>query len=364
MQAVEALNAGHAVGGELNASEAGARSPATAIAGAEMRAVTYKKYGGPEVLELTTLPRPVPKDHEVLIQVHATTVTSGDWRVRSLILPKGFGALGRLGLGFSGPRQPILGTELAGTIEAVGKAVTSFKVGDAVFAFTGASMGCHAEYKCLPEDGMLAKMPSNLSYEEAAALSFGGTTALDFFRRGGLKKGDKVLINGASGGVGTAAVQLAKHFGAEVTGVCSTANLQLVRSLGADKVIDYTQEDFTRNGEFYDVILDTAGTAPFARSQASLKPGGRLLTVLGGLPDLLRAPWISMTGNKRVVAGQVKVAVEDLKLLAKLAESGEFKPVIGARYPFERIADAHRHVDTGHKKGNVVVTVREAGKSR
>ncbi|MBF8247584.1 MAG: NAD(P)-dependent alcohol dehydrogenase, partial [Bacteroidetes bacterium] len=253
-----------------------------------MRAIIYERYGGPDVLELKEVAKPTPKDNEVLIRIHATTVTTGDWRARSLNVPAGFGLMSRLFFGVSRPRQPILGTELAGKIESVGKDVTKFKVGDQVFAFSGAGMGCHAEYKCMPQDGPVALKPANLTYDEAAALSFGGTTALNFFRRGKLQRGEKVLINGASGGVGTAAVQLAKHFGADVTGVCSTANVELVRSLGASHVIDYTKEDFTKNGEAYDVIVDTVGTAPFSRSKGSLKEKGRLLLVLGELADILQ----------------------------------------------------------------------------
>jgi NADPH:quinone reductase-like Zn-dependent oxidoreductase len=321
-----------------------------------MKASVYEKYGSPDVLEWRELEKPRPKDDEVLIKTHAATVTSADWRVRSLDAPMGFGLLMRLVLGVFKPRQPILGSELAGVVEAVGKDVNKFKVGDAVFAFSDAAMGCHAEYKCMPQDGALALKPANLSFEEAAALSFGGTTALDFFRRGKLQRGDKVLVNGASGAVGTAAVQLGHHFGAEVTGVCSSANAELVRSLGASRVIDYTQEDFTKTGETYDLIVDTAGTAPFSRSKVSLKDGGRLLMVLGGLPDMLLIPWVAMTSNKKVIAGPAVGRAEDLRLLAKLAQAGTFKPVIDRRYPFEQIADAHRYVDTGRKRGNVVLT--------
>ena len=322
-----------------------------------MKAVVYERYGPPEVLQLKEVEKPTPKDNEVLIKTHATTVTSGDWRVRSLNVPAGFGLIMRLVFGVSRPKQPILGTELAGVVESVGKDVRKFKVGDQVFAFSDAVMGCHAEYKCMPEDGAVVLKPVNLTYDEAAALSFGGTTALDFFRRGKLQSGERVLVNGASGGVGTAAVQLAKHFGADVTGVCSTANVELVRSLGASHVIDYTKEDFTQNGETYDVIVDTVGTAPFSRSKASLKEGGRLLMVLAGLPDMLQIPWVSMTSSKKVIAGPATGCAEDLRFLAGLAEAGEFKPVIDRRYPFEQIAEAHRYVDTGRKKGNVVITL-------
>jgi len=322
-----------------------------------MKAIVYERYGPPDVLQLKEVGKPIPKDNEVLIKIHATTVTSGDWRVRSLNVPVGFGLISRLVFGVSKPRQPILGTELAGEIELVGKDVRKFKVGDQVFGFSGAGMGCHAEYKCMPENGAVALKPPNLTYHEAAAISFGGTTALDFFRRGKLQSGERVLVNGASGGVGTAAVQLAKHFGADVTGVCSTANVELVRSLGANHVIDYTKEDFTQNGETYDVIVDTAGTAPFSRSKGSLKKGGRLLLVLGGLPDMLRIPWVSMMSSKKIIAGPAAERVADLRFLAKLAEAGEFKPVIDRRYPFEQIAEAHRYVDTGRKKGNVIITL-------
>jgi NADPH:quinone reductase-like Zn-dependent oxidoreductase len=268
-----------------------------------MKAVVYERYGPPDVLEMREIPKPMPKDNEVLIRIHATTVSSGDWRARSLAMPAGFGYLGRLVFGLFRPRQPILGTELAGEIEAVGKDVTKFKAGDQVFAFPGSRMGCYAEYRTLPEDGPIARKPANLTYEEAAALSFGGSTALDFFRRGKLQSGETVLVNGASGAVGTAAVQLAKHFGATVTGVTSAANFDLVKSIGADSVIDYKKEDFTRNGETYDVIVDTAGTAPFSRSKRSLKPKGRLLIVLGGFADAIKAPFVSLTGGKKVVAG-------------------------------------------------------------
>ena len=322
-----------------------------------MKAIVYERYGPPDVLELKELEKPTPKRDELLVKVRATTVTTADWRARSLEMPPGFGFMGRLFFGISKPRQPILGMELSGDVEAVGEDVKTFKAGDQVFAFTGVSMGCHAEYRCVREAGAVALKPANLSYEEAAALSFGGTTALDFFRRGKLASGEKVLVNGASGCVGSACVQLARHFGADVTGVSSTTNVELVRSLGARHVVDYTQEDFTKNGETYDVIVDTVGTAPFSRCERSLNDGGRLLQVLGSLGDLLQAPWVSLTSRKKVIAGPAAERVEDLRLLASLAESGEFKPVIDVRYPFERMADAHRRVDTGHKRGNVVVVL-------
>jgi NADPH:quinone reductase-like Zn-dependent oxidoreductase len=322
-----------------------------------MRAVVYERYGPPEVLHLKEVATPAASDREVLIKVHATTVTSGDRRVRGLDLPRGFGPLARPVFGILRPRQPILGTELSGEIAAVGKDVGKFSVGDQVLAFPGAAMGCYAEYKVMREDGAVVHKPENLSHEQAVALPFGGMTALDFYRRGKLKSGERVLVNGASGAVGVAAVQLGKHFGAHVTGVCSTGNLELVRSLGADEVIDYTRQDFTGNGQRYDVIVDTAGTAPFARCGRSLREGGRLLQVLGTLADLLVSPWISLTSGKKVIAGPASERPDDLRLLAKLAESGELKPVIDRRYPLERIVEAHRYVDTGRKRGSVVIGV-------
>ena len=328
-----------------------------------MKAVIYKQYGPPDVLQIKEIEKPTPKHNEILIKIHATTVTSGDWRLRSLNVPAGFKLLTRLAFGFSKPKQPILGSELAGVIESVGSDVTQFKAGDPVFAFSDASMGCYAEYKCMPADAAVALKPHNLSYEEAAALSFGGTTALDFFRRARLQRADKVLINGASGGVGAAAIQLAKHFGADITAVCSTANIALVKSLGAHHVIDYTRDDFTLNGETYDVIMDTAGTAPFSHIKDSLKKGGRLLKVLGGLPDMLQIPWILMTSNKKVIAGPAVGRADDLRFLAELAEAGEFKSVIDRCYPLEQIVEAHRYVDSGRKKGNVVLTLGSSGEN-
>jgi NADPH:quinone reductase-like Zn-dependent oxidoreductase len=324
----------------------------------QMKAAVYERYGPPGVVAVKEVEKPAIKDGEVLIAIRATTVSSGDWRVRSLAMPYGFGILARPVLGFFGPRKPVLGTELAGDIEAVGKDVTKFKVGDAVFAFPGAAFGCHAEYRAMPEDGPIARKPANLSYEQAAALSFGGMTALHFLRtKGKIQRGEKVLVIGASGTVGSAAVQLAKHFGAEVTAVCGTANLALVKSIGADKVIDYTQEDFTRTGETYDIILDAAGTAPFSRCKGSLKENGRLLMVLAGLPQMLQIPRAALTSSKRVFGGPAAERAQDLLTIKELAEAGAFKPVIDRSYPLERIVEAHAYVDTGRKKGSVVVTV-------
>lgn len=320
-----------------------------------MQAVIYERYGSPDVLQVREIAQPAPKNDEVLIRVRATTVTSADCRLRSLSMPRGFGLISRLVLGITRPRQRVLGVELAGEIVAVGRGVSKFKLGDEVFAISGASLGCYAEYKCLSEDAAIALKPTALTFAEAATLAFAGTTALDFLRRGQLQRGERVLINGASGAVGTAAVQLAKYFGAEVTAVCSAANGELVRSLGADHVIDYTAEDFTRNGETYDVIVDTVGTAPFSRSKGSLSERGRLLLVLAGLADMLMIPWVSMSGSRRVIAGPAAERAEDLHLLARLVQEGHFRPVIDRCYPFERIAEAHRYVDSGRKRGNVAV---------
>lgn len=321
-----------------------------------MKAIVYEKYGPPEVLQLKEVEKPTPKVNEVLIRTHVATVTSGDRRVRSLDVPIGFRLIMRLVFGISRPKQPVLGTELAGVIESIGRDVRKFTPGERVFAFSDAAMGCYAEYKCMPEDGAVVQIPSNLNFEEAGAMSFGGTTALFFLKKANLRTGEKVLINGASGGVGTAAVQLAKHFGAYVTGVCSSANMELVRSLGANQVIDYSKEDFTRNGETYDVIVDTVGNAPFSRCKASLKEGGRLLLMLAGLYEMLSASWKSMISGKKIIAGPATGGAEELRFLADLAGKGEFRPVIDRRYPFEQIVEAHRYVDTGHKKGNVVIS--------
>ncbi|MDZ4699302.1 MAG: NAD(P)-dependent alcohol dehydrogenase [Rhodothermales bacterium] len=322
-----------------------------------MKAAIYTTYGPPEVVTIAEVPTPVPGDDEVLIRIRATTVSTADWRVRSLSLPAGFGLLARPIFGFTKPRQPILGTELAGDVAAVGKNVTRFKVGDAVFAYPGSKMGCHAEYRCLPEDAPITRKPPNLTYEEAATLSFGGTTMLDFYRRAGLKAGDRVLVNGASGTVGIAAVQLARHAGAEVTAVCGGRSEELVMSLGATQIIDYTKEDFTRNGRRYDVIVDTVGTAPYARCKGSLAAGGRLLVILGGLGALLAAPFVSMTSDKKVIAGPGAERREDIEQLAGLAEAGVLKPVIDRTYPLDQIVEAHRYVDSGRKQGSVVVVV-------
>ena len=322
-----------------------------------MKAAIYTRYGPPEVVTVADLPKPVPKAGEVLVRIRATTVSTADWRARSLEMPRGFGLLGRLFYGLTGPRKTVLGTECAGLIEAVGDSVTRFSVGDEVVAFTGAGYGCHAEYRAVAETRPIVRKPSRLSFEEAAALGFGGMPVLDFFRKAGIKPGDTLLIVGASGSLGTAATQIARHFGAEVTAVCSSANADLVRSLGAARVIDYTTTDFATTGDTWDIILDTTGTASIARVERALKPGGRLLVAMGSFTALLGFERPSRGSGKKVIGGVTAVLVEDLQTLARLAHEGAYRPVIDHVYPLAEIAAAHARVDTGRKRGNVVVTI-------
>jgi 2-desacetyl-2-hydroxyethyl bacteriochlorophyllide A dehydrogenase len=317
-----------------------------------MKAIVNTKYGPPEVLQLKEVEKPDPEHNEVLIRIHATAVSSGDWHLR-----KADPFLIRLFAGLIKPKKTILGYVLAGEIESVGKDVKRFKPGDQVFGTTGMSFGAYAEYVCLPEEGVLAIKPTNMSYDEAAAVPFGGNTALYFLRKGNIQPGQKVLIYGASGAIGTAAVQLAKHFGAEVTGVCSTTNVEMVKSLGADKVVDYTQEDFSKNGETYDVIFDTVGKSDYSNSMRSLSKHGFFILASAGPLTMFRGMWSSMTSGKKVVSGIMSEKTEDVVFFKELIESGEVRSVIDRRYPLEDIAAAHTYVEKGHKKGNVVITI-------
>ena len=322
-----------------------------------MKAIVCTGYGPPQVLQLREVEKPTPKDDEVLIRVHAATVTKGDCELRSLKLPLLWRLLIRIGFGFRAPRRKILGQELAGEIEAVGSAVTLFKKGDQVFASTGLHLGAYAEYDCLPEKGLIATKPFNMSHEEAAAVPVGGLHALQYLRKANIQNRQKVLIIGAGGTIGTVAVQLAKYYGAEVTGVDNAGKLDMLRSIGADHVIDYTQEDFTKNGETYDVIFDTVGRSSYSRSIASLKEEGFYLLGNPGLSQMIRAPWTSRRSRKKVVGRMEPYRTEDLILLEELIEKGKLRSVIGRRYPLEQTAEAHRYVDTGRKTGNVVITI-------
>ena len=324
-----------------------------------MKAVVFDRYGPPEVLRLEEVEKPVPKDDEVLIKVHATTVNRTDCGIRAA---NPF--IARFFTGLRRPRRRILGTELAGEVEAVGAAVTEFAIGDRVFGISAWLFGAHAEYICMRESAALATMPAGMSFEEAAAVCDGGILALMGMRPANVRKGQRVLIYGASGSIGTAGVQLAKYFGADITAVCSTKNVELVRSLGADRVIDYTQEDFTKNGETYDAIFDMVGKLSFSRCRASLKSGG-VYNPSDGLQNVVLAPLTARFGNKKVIFPiPPRYTKADVLFLRGLIEAGRYRPVIDRCYPLESVVEATRYVETWHKTGNVVLTVNKSNQER
>lgn len=326
-----------------------------------MKAIIWTRYGPPEVLQLQEVATPAPKASEILVRIHATTVTQGDCELRGLTLAPLFRLPIRLYTGLRKPqRVTILGQELAGTVEAVGKEVTRFQVGDSVFGATGFGMGAYAEFICLPEqstDALLAIKPPNMSYEEAATLPTGGMNAVHFLRKGKVRRGDRVLINGAGGSIGTYAVQIAKVLGAEVTAVDSAPKLAMLRALGADHFIDYTREDFTQNGETYDVVVDVVGKSPFARTLKSLRPQGRYMLGNLTLTGMIRGPWASRTTGKQVILESASYRPEDLRFLVELIEAGTMKAVIDRRYPLQEMVEAHRYVESGQKQGSVVIAV-------
>ena len=323
-----------------------------------MKAVICTKYGPPEVLQIREVEKPVPKENEVLIRIKTTSLTTADIRIRGANFPWLVWLPMRIIMGFGGPRKKILGVDFAGVVESIGEKVSLFKNGDPVFGSTYPVMGGHAEFICMPENEVITLKPDSISYETAAAIFFGAHTALHFLRKGKIQKGQSVLIYGASGSIGTYAVQLAKYFGAEVTAVCSGANEELVKSLGADKVIDYTKEDFSKSGDLYDIIFDTVGESSFSATLRSLRKKGYYLRAVHlELFKILRGLWTNLTSSKKVIGGEAAETLEALNFLKELVVTGDIKPVIDRVYKFEEIPDAHRYVDSGRKKGNVVITI-------
>jgi NADPH:quinone reductase-like Zn-dependent oxidoreductase len=324
-----------------------------------MKAIIHSRYGSADELQFMEVAKPVPKDNEVLIKVFATAVTTGDCNVRNFtFISKIFRPLARIMFGVYKPKNKILGFELTGEIEAAGKDVKRFKVGDQIYGSPGMAFGAHAEYTCVSEDGVIALKPTNISWEEAASVFFGAHTALFFLKKlGNIQVGQKVLVIGASGSIGTYAVQLGKYYGAEVSGVCSTSNLELVKSLGAVKVFDYTKDDYTKNGETYDLIFDTAGNSSFAQCKNSLKSKGIFLASIMNLTEIVQMILTSMRDGKKVKGSVATEKVEDLIFFKELLETGKMKPVIDRIYPLEQTAEAFRYVEKGHKKGSVVITV-------
>jgi len=324
-----------------------------------MKVIQCPKYGAPEVLKIVEVEKPTPKDHEILIKNYATTVTVADCRVRGFDVPASFWLPAKLALGFSKPRQPILGNELSGVIEAVGKNVTKFKVGDELFAYTGHRLGTYSEFLCLNENDNIAIKPKNLSFKQAAALSFGGHAALHFLKKSNIKKGESILIYGASGSVGTYAVQLAKYFGATVTGVCSTANLELLKSLGADTVIDYTTTDLSEINEQYDILFEAVGKADISKSIKLIKPNGRYLHAVTTPATEMKIRLKLLKTKIKLFGGTYTPTLEDQNFISKLAHEGFITPVIDKVFDFDEIVSAHEYVGKGHKKGNVVIKIAE-----
>lgn len=328
-----------------------------------MKAIVWTKYGSPDGLQLKDVEKPVPKDDEILIKIHATTITAGDCEMRRLELPLMLSFPVRIYAGFIAPKRiPILGQELAGEVEEVGANVKSYKAGDQVFGTTGFGFGAYAEYICLPEkpddaQGTLASKPANLTFEEAAAVPTAGLEALHFLRKADIQPGKKVMIVGAGGSIGTFAIQLARHFGAEVTGVDNTEKMDMLRSIGADHVIDYTQGDYTRNGETYDLIIDVVGRLGVSRRLKLLKQGGYYFLAYAGPSHILLSLWTSMTSKKKFKIESATQKKEDLIFLKELIEAENLKSIVDRSYPLEQTAQAHRYVETGHKKGHVVITV-------
>jgi NADPH:quinone reductase-like Zn-dependent oxidoreductase len=324
-----------------------------------MKAAVYEQYGPPAVVTIQQVPQPVPNANEVLIKVHATTVSAADYRARSLTMPQGFGLMGRLVFGVRRPRYPILGSAYAGTVESTGSAVTKFRKGDRVFGLSGMTFGAHAEFKCARADGPIATLPDAITFNIGAAISFGGSTALTYLRdKAKVKAGERILIVGASGAVGTAAVQLAKYFGAHVTAVCSTANVDMARSIGADAVVDYCKDKVLPAAQPYDLIMDIVGERSYRDYRSSLTETGRLLLVAAGLPDMIAGSCMTMGRKQKVLIGPANERADDLEFLADLVVKNKFKPVIGQVYDLEKIRDAHAWVESGRKVGNAVVTVR------
>jgi NADPH:quinone reductase-like Zn-dependent oxidoreductase len=333
-----------------------------------MRAIVNTEYGPPDVLQFKEVEKPSPMDDEVLIRIHASSVNFGDISARNFgnishrdfFMPLPFYLVGGFQLGFNKPKNPVLGNEFAGEIEAVGKDVTSFKPGDQVFGYPGPQMQCHAEFRCMPEDGLLSMKPTNMSYEEAAVVPYGALMAIDLLRKVDIQSGQQVLINGASGGIGSGVLQLAKHYGAEVTGVCGTPRLEFVESLGADKVIDYTKEDFTQNGETYDLIVDVLGKSSFSQSKDSLKEAGKYVMTSFKMRDFVDMLRTSFGGGKKAIAAILVAKPEDLVLTKELVEAGKLKVVVDRSFPLEQTADAHRYVESGQKRGKVAISVEHS----